>query len=408
MRLAALSISAILLSGCSWLGGAGSSGQAYQYNQANQYNQNAYATGAPGHLGFNQGQNPCTIYSPVQPVPRGCDPSQVTLAGSAFNNGPASFATAGFGSHVNSAHNVAERTVHEGRKRKPKLRGSLSIGTEISIDGDLLDPDGSSFLYDPAQFVEGFVDNSDPSQLVTTTYTSAVESINASAFTFNDIHQAPLTLKAGVEYIVSPHFTVFANGGYTSASGENASVEVVGTLLRDTTVQSLDPLTGNPIGAPVTNTEFIPNQQVANFIANFNRLDQYDLELGARKYFNPILTEAGYRTLTPFVGAQVGLSRFNEVSFTAEQNQLFLEEAFENNRFEFFDVPTAGDTVTVYDDEWIFNGALTAGMEWQVTPKTAIAFETGLKLYENREFVSGSKGETNLTVPLTLRGSYNF
>ncbi len=407
MRLAAISMTAVLLSGCSWMGSGNAPGKAYHYNSG------AYAGTNPGHIGARGGQNPCVIFSPVQPVPTGCHPSQVTLAGSqagnqAYNMGQSSYATGGFGSHADSAYQVSSQSAPAPRIRKPKLRGTLSFGTERSVAGTLVNPDASTLFYDPSLYNEGFIDATDPTQLVTTTYTSAVEGVNAPDLSFQDIHQSPLSLKGGVEYIVNPKFTVFANAGFTHATGANdASATVIGTLLKETSTQMLDP-TGAPTGTPVVNTEFIPNQPVANFVADFSDHRQYDLEVGARKYFNPVYKGQDVRTLTPFVGASLGISRVNDITFKTEQNQLFLENAFEDNVYNYYDIPTTGGVNTLYEADWLVNGALTAGMEYQLTPRTALAFETGLKAYQNRDFVSGTSGDMNVVVPLTLRGSYNF
>lgn len=79
MRLVACAFSAVLLSGCSWLGfGGGSHGQQtnYAHNGAG-YGANSsqydYQTGRK-QLGR------CQITSPTQPIPQGCRPEQVTLA----------------------------------------------------------------------------------------------------------------------------------------------------------------------------------------------------------------------------------------------------------------------------------------------------------------------------------------
>lgn len=390
------------------MGGATAPGNTYQYNQG------AYAGSTPGHMGAYGGQNPCVIFSPIQPVPTGCHPSQVTLSGTQsanqpYNMGQSSYATGGYGSHANSAHQVQNNLGGAPRTRKPKLRGTLSLGTERSVAGNLVTPDASSFLYDPTPFNEGFTDKSDPTQLVNTLYTSQVEGISSPALSFQDVHQSPVSVKGGVEYILSPKFTVFGNAGYTHATGANdASATVVATLLKTETTQQLDPDTGANIGGPVSNTLFIPNQNVANFQADFSEHRQYDLEVGGRRYFDPIYQDQGVRTLTPFVGASVGVSRVNEVTFKTDQNQVFLQQAFEDGNLTYYDVPTANQVNTLYESDWLVNGALTAGLEYQLTPRTALAFETGLKAYQNRSFVSGDSGDMNVVVPLTLRGSYNF
>ncbi len=417
MRFVALSASVVLLAGCSWPGGFSGPGNTFQYGQSgyaknnqtkNRYASSPYNMTAPGHMGAMGGQNPCVIFSPVQPIPTGCHPSQVNIQGqNGFGAGP-TLATGGFGSHVQSAHRVGDYAGPKDRIRKPKLRGTMSFGTEQSVAGTLVSPDAAGFLYDPSAFAEG-VTNRTADLLTTTEYSAIVEGISSPSLSFNDIHQSPLSIKAGAEYIVNPRFSLFANGGYTHATGANdASSTVIARLTKTVTEQALDPLTGAAIGTPIVNTEFLPNKEVANFVADFSEHRQFDLEVGARRYFDPIYKEQGYRTITPFVGAAVGLSHVNNISFKTQQSQLFLEEAFQNGTSSYYEVPTSGTVTKLYEPEVLVNGALTAGLEWQLSPSTALAFESGLKAYQNRSFVSGDSGDMNVVVPLTLRGSYNF
>lgn len=400
MRLVALSVSALLMSGCSWLGGMPGPGKAHQYG---------YGKAAPAQMSYQGGHNPCTIYSPVQPAPTGCHPSQVVLAGQhSYTPNQPTYATGGYGSHADSAYRVGEYGGPAARIRKPKLRGTLSFGTESSVAGTLLAPDTAGLLYDPSLFQESVTVRS-PDRINTYDYSSVVEGISSPSLSFTDVHQSPLSIKAGAEYIMNPKFTLFANGGYTHATGANdASATVVASLTRTSTEQFIDPTTGNPIGMPTVNNTFIPNQEVANFVADFSDHRQFDLEVGARHYLKPIYKEQGYRTITPFVGAAVGLAHVNDITYKSQQNQLFLEEAYESGNFDYYDVPTTGGVTTLYESDWLVNGALTAGLEWQLSPKTALAFESGLKAYQERSFVSGDSGDMNVVVPLTLRGSYNF
>ena len=66
------------------------------------------------------------------------------------------------------------------------------------------------------------------------------------------------------------------------------------------------------------------------------------------------------------------------------------------------------ERVELYDSQWVPSGQLNAGMEWQVTPKTALAFETGIRIEGARDYSNGVKGDTNIAIPMTIRGSYNF
>jgi len=399
MRLAALSVSAVLLSGCSWLGGASGPDRSYQ-------NQSAGYAGAP---------NRCMVYSPVQPIPPGCNPASVTMA-TGYGQGAGAggnYTTGGYGSHAGDArHASSYNNGHQQRVRKPKLRGSVSLGTEKSIAGSLFDFNASNVSYNPSAFTEGFVEfesnNFNNDLRRTVTYEGVVEEVVSPTLSFDDVYNTPTILKGGVEYIANPHFTVFANVGYAHAEGtDGATAGIEGTILRRTELQPVD-FEGVPSAEPTVFSSFFPNQNIANLVIDFNDQRRFDVEAGARHYFDPISSEKGYRTLTPFVGGAVGVSHVNEVSFTTSQNQRFLEDAFESDGTNYYEV-SSNDTVnTIYDSDWLVNGAVTAGMEWQVTPKWAMALETGVKFEQGRDLISGESGDDNISVPVTFRGSFNF
>jgi len=77
--------------------------------------------------------------------------------------------------------------------------------------------------------------------------------------------------------------------------------------------------------------------------------------------------------------------------------------------FEVFGPDTAeGATAALFDSQWVPTGTVTAGFEWQATPKTALAFETGVRFEGGRNDVNGNRGDNNVSIPFTIRGSYNF
>jgi len=315
------------------------------------------------------------------------------------------------------------------------------------VAGDFIDNDvfpvPGVLTYNPLDFVESFSTGSQAAgQITSTDYFSVIENIEAPNISFEDVHSAPITVTGGVEYIATPKTTLFANAGYTEADGERfEAVRVIGELQRLTTVDnfipeigpdtvttipSTDPAmpdqtvvtpgmpTGNflPNGASTVNLTTIPNVNVANFIYDFQDLERVNLEAGARHYFDPILQGQTQTSITPFIAASGGANYYNDQSLTITQNQLFLQEAFESElaTTEFFDVVTpAGPVIVdVYDSQWVPAGALTAGVEWQMSPKTALAFETGVRFEGGREFTNGERGDSNVSIPFTIRGSYNF
>ena len=461
MRLGTLTLSvtlsAALLSGCSFI-----SGQPGQYKNPFA-KQKAAQHGQYGAYNQASAAQHCQIATPRQPIPRGCRPEQVSIgvrpqgpSGPSYGAngfpqqpqfGQPQYTSGAYGSAVGQQTALSYHTPNT-KKRKPRLRGSLSTGFEKSVSGDLIDPNfrgliGTDGAYNPQDYNEGSVTGSQADGLITRTIYTANDLGAASVFTpfqyenadigvtsFNDVWSTPAQIKGGVEYILNDNMTVFANGGYSFSEGENGqAVSVDATLYRvieeQAYVQDLD-ANGEPIpgsfslnGAPVVNTSFIPNQNIATLAYEFSDLKQYDLEVGARHYFNPVVKSQGYRTVTPFVGASVGVSHVNAVDVRVSQTQAFYTRAFEGTEGDAtYSVPTADDTTRLYDAQWLPQGQLNVGAEWQVTPGFALAAETGVKIQGAREYadftnaagetISGAKGDANISIPLTLRGSVNF
>ena len=448
------SLSAVLLSGCSFIGG-----QPTHYKNPFA-KQKAASQGYYGHQAA--GQN-CQIATPRQPIPRGCRPEQVTIGTAGYGHQQRGYgAQGGFpqqpnfgqpqytsGAYGNAVGQTAAMTHHVAgpKKRKPKLRGFMSLGVEKSNSGNLLDygkRDGADVspltVYDPQTFISGGTGPGANGGTQTSIYTAneqfatdiynpfTYESDTRPAISFDDVWSTPASLKAGVEYIVNNNTTVFANGGYTYAEGnEGSAATVTATLYKDITEV-------DDAGAIIQRgVQYVPNVEIANFSYNFSDLQQYDLEVGARRYLKPIVKSEGYRTITPFVGASVGASHVNATDITFGQQQAAYDVTFENittgdnnGETQWFEVPAdnpganplLGTTTRLYDSQWLPQGQLNFGAEWQVTPGFAVAAETGVRFKGAREYadftnsagelISGRKGAINVTVPVTLRGSVNF
>ena len=104
-------------------------------------------------------------------------------------------------------------------------------------------------------------------------------------------------------------------------------------------------------------------------------------------------------------------------SATITQNQLQLSQAFNSGLtdLEFFDVvgdrasPITGANITLFESQWVPTATLGAGLEVQVTPAAAVAFESGVRFEGRRDGANGFGGTgRNFSVPFTIRGSYNF
>ena len=437
-------LSALLLSGCSFIGG-----------KPTQY-ENPYAKQKAAHYGqYGQsasGQH-CQIATPRHPIPNGCRPEQVTIGvnsqygTSGFSQQPQfgqpQYTDGAYGSAVGQTAAVAHHTSGP-KKRKPKLRGSLSLGAQKNFSGSLIDynerPDIDVLgVYDPQVYTAGPLTDTGPNDGVeTSTYTAnenfaddiynpfTYESDSRPNISFEDAWSTPLSVKGGLEYIIDDKTTVFANGGYTYAEGnDDSTVSVTGTLYKD--FIELDRDDGSVLAA---GTGYIPNVKIATFSYDFTDLEQYDLEVGARRYLSPLVQSEGYRTVTPFVGASVGVAHVNATDITYGQRQIAYDVTYENliedEPAEWFTVaadnpgahPALGTSTRISDAQWLPTGQLNVGAEWQITPGFALAAETGLQFQGARDYadftndagetISGRKGDMNISVPVTLRGSINF
>lgn len=404
-------LSAVLLSGCSWLGGGFSyNNSSYddgstRYSQAgSNYGMQAYESGAQN--------TSCQISSPTQAIPQGCSPDQVTLGmGSANYGQQAQYTSGSYGSQVANARTNAVYAKPAPTIKRPVLRGTFGLEFDHSVGGTLYDTStaGGAGAYNRAAFAETTVSGVVvDGNLVTTTYSSAPERIDAPQISFDDIYTAPLRVSGGLELILSDHATMYANAGYTvSETKDGVGSTVIDTLTQSVRTDTFD--AGGALTGTVISNTGIPNQAVATFKYVFNDMERVDFELGGRYYFDPVFRKEMSRTLTPFISASGGMAHYNETTVAENQRQLFLQRSFDSGAVtnDFYDV-SFGAPTTIYDAQWVPYGAIKGGLEWQMTPRTALAFEAGVKYEKERDFSGGAKGDRNVTVPVAIRGSYNF
>lgn len=447
MRLASLALSAALLSGCSY------------WNGATQTVNGWFSGGSSsGAYGAQSPSERCRIPHPRAPIPRGCHPSQVTV-GPARQDHPGGFpqtpqfgqpsayastqggwdepqyATDGFGSHASgNPHTAQHQGGSEPRLRKPRFRGTLDLGLDSSVSGDILTnaaaPTTPFAAYDPSDFNEGRREGSAAdgetqdylyyanSRLQNTT--DPWDELRVPDVSFSDAWAAPTTIGAGGEFIIGDRATLFGRVGYSQAEGTSGGAATIeATVFEQVTVTTYDddliPTSTS------TSTQFNSEQPITEISYDFSDMKRLDLEAGARVYLDPIAGQATGRTVTPFFGASGGASRYNAVSYTLDQRQLNYQSVYQEETPTYYDldVPqgfdlddnpvTPGVTrVELYDAQWVPSGRINAGVEWQVTPKTALSFETGVRIEGAREYANGEKGSRRVSVPLTLRGSFNF
>lgn len=446
MRLAGLALSAALISGCSYGGGVGNSLTSF------------FKGPSQGHYNANAQSTRCHIPHRQAPVPRGCHPSQIRISGQQAQaygqpsqSGPNPYAggfpqqpqfgqpqmtTGGYGSH---ASGNAHTSLHQGQTkpavRRPRFRGSLELSAEQSMSGNVLDyaavPSTPFAGYDPALYNEGRTSGSITGGEITNIRYSVNSRLQNTAnpwdelrtpdVSFQDAWSTPSTIALGGEFILSDKATLFAKAGYTRAEGTSGGAAVIeGTAFKETEILSYE---ANALVGQTTSSEFNTGNLISEISYDFSDMERLNLEAGGRFYTNPIAGQATGRTVTPFFGASAGVSRYNDVSYTLDQRQLSYESVFEEDINEYYDLDTPGNAgfdldnnpatpgvtrVDLYESQWVPAGSLNAGVEWQVTPKTAFAFETGLRIEGARDYANGTKGDTNISVPLTLRGSFNF
>lgn len=421
MRIAICALSAVLLSGCSWLGGinnvfGGQGGhgaykqQAGQYGQAGAVKYGHAAHGAqqarPQQFGQNFGGG-----FPQEP-----------------QFGAPQHVTGQYGTHAANAHQAyGNQRAAKPHMRKPRLRGSLSLGLEKSFSGDILDyasgvplPVDPSFLNTNGDFFynqnSGFSGTPNEGLTILSDLTGIQTSLNAPSISFDDVHSTPMRVAGGLEFIMSPKTTVFANAGFTSAEGnEGGSVSVIGDIIGSVTYQGYQQFAPT---SPNTVPRALRNAPIAQFSYDFSDLERYDLEVGARHYLNPILKGNVARSITPFVGASIGAAHYNDVTLKSQVELLELHDYVLEDAVIYGPVLNSNAPQILTEAQWVPTGQLSAGLEWQATPRTAIAFETGLKFEGARNYadrkdedgntIAGANGDNNISVPFTIRGSYNF
>ena len=317
-----------------------------------------------------------------------------------------------------------------------------------SFGGDYLDYSSAGNIdpsvgYDPSLYnivgVRNVVETATGVERFIASYTAEVESINRPNVSYDDVHSTPLALKAGAEWAVSPRASVFGNVGYTYSEGESGEAfNVTGAITRFRGEIRED--AGNDVIFTEGDIVTVPNvERIASFDFDYSDRRQLDLEAGGRYYFD-YMGNRGLDRVRPFVSAAGGASMLNEQNISISQTQSIYDEAFSNALSTSPSEATQGTlynvvpaqlggqeaTVRLYDEQWVPSGRLNAGVEWQASPRMALAFETGVEVrgglrYSDNEVtqfdpdgnaftttVEGERGDTDISIPFTVRGSFNF
>ena len=406
MRLAVCALSAVLLSGCSWLGSGGHNGDSYGYQYGASgayagYGANGCAPGmvyqqkqtsygmsggcAPG-AGYNVAQNGYmnSGYS-AQSGYMGGAMGQTGQHAMGYSSATTLSSSAPYGSAVGGGQviNGGVQTVqgapiyvpqpYAAPYPVPALRGSsyaynsggmvagccgtggygggampfgieLGGGTEFDVGGNILKGKEASPNFPDLALATG--------------------EVVAPAVSYNDAFGQSFNIGGGLSYDVSRNTTLLGTVNYSKANGKTFDN---GTF-QPGTYDALGNFTASGAAEAVT--------------AEFSDLEQISIEGGVRQYmgYNP--------TLRPYVGASAGFTHNNAVDFTQSSTTL---GTFTQNYIE---------------SEWNPTAAGVVGAEMAVGPRAAIGVETGIRWRDNLD--TNAASDDRWSIPVSLRGRVAF
>ncbi|WP_017931970.1 DUF3575 domain-containing protein [Robiginitomaculum antarcticum] len=425
MRIAALAFSSVLISGCSWIGFGPQPGHnSAQQTRGGHYQNPQYGQPQAGYAHARKAGGPCTITQVTQPAPPGCRPEQVTIAlpqyGAAAQAGayPQQSAQRTYGPSSGAAVPVARRASSETHiYSRPYSRSGLrlngTLGAERSVSGEALNSEDFFPLYPSAAHTEQIIVGTpaDP-QVVTTDY--SVDNVSASGpgVSFSDLYGSVFNVGLGAEYFVTPRFAMTANATYGVAAGrDGGGATYTGNVNAQASVQAFadGAIPGSRVanGPPVVTTTTQTNAPVASTQFTVNDLQRANVELGGRHYFNAPFANYFERPPTPYIGASAGASHYNALEIKQDRQELALS-GYAMGGAPTYTTISNEPARELIEEGWVPSGGLTAGVEWQVSPRASLGFETGVKYEGPRNKTAGGETDANISIPLTLRGSIGF
>lgn len=403
MRLAACTLSAVLLSGCSWLGMGGHSGNygydnyGYGYAQGG-YTAQSYASGCmptQGHQVYHvQAQAGCAPGAGYAVGTGGTHGAHGTAygvqgagayAGHASTVGQGQVTTLGAGTPYGSAvggsvaggpvQTVVGQPIYVQKPypayyqpQAPVLRGSYSgqggygygagygygygnaccggggalpFGLEAGIGTEFL-IDGDIF---PGEKSKPFLGG--PGNVSELT-----------AIGYNDAFKEGVNVDIGAAYDLNQNTTIFGQLGYAKSDGQRVKIGTV----------------DNGLGTS------------EDLYAEFSDLEEVRLEGGVRRYLGH-----GATGLRPYVGATAGFVNTKDVTLTQSSDTLVDPALFQQ---------------TYVDGGWTPTASGVVGAEWQVGARTALGFETGIRWSDDLD--TNFQSSDRISIPLKLRGRLSF
>ncbi|MEP1231533.1 MAG: hypothetical protein ABJG88_12730 [Litorimonas sp.] len=413
MRLAVCALSAVLLSGCSWLGTGGQQQAGFNHGQGayggancaptQGYAQQGFAQQvgcAPGQGGYavqqgygqqgygqqGYGQQYASYGAQQGYAQQGSVATLGTAApyGAAVGNpyGNVVGTQLSNGQYVNGAavQNVVGAPIYQAQPYAvggaaccgPQLRGparalpfgiEAGIGTSFGIGGNVF---GGREEFSPSGF--GPATGGDPAN-PSTRQVSAQPSVS-----YNDAFDETLEYDIAGTYDISPNTTVLGRFGYSEANGQTV-----------------------PLGAafdPNSTAGFVDADNAAPVLAEFDDLEQFKFEAGVRQYVGNFGN--GVTGLRPYVGVTGGAIYNDDVDVTQS-----------SGAFATATNPTGVDeSIEFIDSGWNPTAAAVVGAEFQVGARTAIGVEAGIRWQDNFDTLTPS--QDRWSVPVRLRGRVSF
>jgi len=432
MRLAVCALSAVLLSGCSWLGTGGQQVAGFNQGHGGAYG----ADCGPTHQGFAQqgfvqqgfaGQAGCAPGQGGYAVQQGAFGGQQGFGGQSVGFGgqqvagfggqnagfgqgfggqqfasqgytqgsvatlgsPAPYGTAvgnpygnvvgtqlSNGQYVNGAavQNVVGAPIYQAQPYGVPCCGPQLRGPAKALPWGFEAGIGTSFGIGGDIF--GGREEFSPSGFGGATGgTGSTRQVSAQpSVSYNDAFDEAIEYDVAGTYDISPNTTLLGRFGYSEADGQ-----VV------------------PLGAafdPASTLGFVDGDNAAPVLAEFSDLEQITLEAGVRQYVGNFGN--GVTGIRPYVGATAGAIYNDDVTIT-QSSDAFVTAT---------NASGIDDSIPFIDGGWNPTASGVVGAEWQVGGRTALGVETGIRWQDNLDTLTPS--EDRWSVPVRLRGRLSF